>query len=67
MNRWHSGRKGMATIIPIPGGSSVKQVEENTKEVTLTEEEGLELEKLRESHEIVGERYPEALMRQTWQ
>lgn len=57
--KWHSGRNGIATIIPIPGGSSEAQVEENTKQVTITDAEGEQLEKLRQSVEIAGHRYPD--------
>lgn len=57
--KWHSERNGMPTIIPIPGGSTVKQVEENFKVVDLTDAEGEELDQVRKTVEVVGRRYPE--------
>ncbi|KAJ9659818.1 hypothetical protein H2198_002887 [Neophaeococcomyces mojaviensis] len=47
----------LGTIIPIPGASSVGRVEENFKNVVLTEEELKELDELVESYPAQGDRY----------
>jgi pyridoxine 4-dehydrogenase len=53
-----SGRKGMPTIIPIPGATTEERVLENGKEVDLTEEEMSEIEQILRENEVVGARYP---------
>ncbi|KKY28083.1 putative pyridoxal reductase [Phaeomoniella chlamydospora] len=52
-----SGRNGLPVIIPIPGASSPERVEENAKQVELTEEDMKEIEEVLERIKIVGERY----------
>lgn len=45
--------------LPLPGATKVARVEENTKEVTFTEEEIVELQKQLDGMEVAGHRYPE--------
>lgn len=52
----------LGSIIPIPGASSVSRVEENLKDVVLTEEELKTLDDLVEKFPTTGDRYPEAAM-----
>lgn len=56
---WHSGRDGMPTIIPIPGGSTEAQVLENTKHVKLSDNDMREIDELVKTIEVKGARYPE--------
>lgn len=58
--RYQSGRDGMPDLLPIPGATTVKRVEENCQEVGLTEEEYRELEDIVGSTQILGGRYNEA-------
>lgn len=55
----HSNRDGCGTIIPIPGTTTVKRLDENMADISLTEEEFLTLNKAVEDCEVVGRRYPE--------
>ena len=52
-----SKRKGMPTIIPIPGASSVERVKENSVEVEISEGEMREIEAVLARCEVVGDRY----------
>jgi pyridoxine 4-dehydrogenase len=56
--RWLSGRPGMPVIIPIPGASSPERVEENCKDIKLTDEEAEEINDTLAKFEVVGTRYP---------
>jgi len=47
----------LSTIIPIPGASSVERVEENLKDVVLSEEELKKLDELVEKFPTQGDRY----------
>ena len=58
--RGMSRRNGNPTIIPIPGATTEQRVMENMKDVTLTEEEMVTLDKLLESANVQGGRYSEA-------
>jgi pyridoxine 4-dehydrogenase len=51
-------------VIPIPGCTTLERVEENLKRVQLTDEDFEALEKLAESIEVKGGRYPEAHQKQ---
>lgn len=53
-----SRRPGMPTIIPIPGATTAARVEENTKEVDITDEEMAEIDAILAKFTPVGERYP---------
>ncbi|TIB62960.1 hypothetical protein E3P77_03686 [Wallemia ichthyophaga] len=56
----HSNRNGLPTIIPIPGASSVRRVEENLiNSITLTDDDMKHLNEAVEKVEIKGGRYPE--------
>ncbi|TID21272.1 Aldo/keto reductase [Venturia nashicola] len=55
--RAHSGRDGLPLIIPIPGSSTAARVEENSKDVTLTEAELEELNDILRNFTPVGGRY----------
>jgi len=63
--RYISSQPGMPTIIPIPGASTEKRVKDNSKDVTLTSEEFAEIEKILDTFEVSGERYPAAGMAHT--
>lgn len=53
-----SGRPGMPTIIPIPGGTTTDKVTQNLQGVPrLTDEEMAEVQAILERNEIVGGRY----------
>lgn len=54
-----SGKNGNPTIIPIPGTTSVGRLQENSKVVTLSEEDLKELDQIQKKAEIKGTRYPE--------
>lgn len=47
----------LPTIIPIPGASSISRVEENLKDVVLSEEEMKHLDELVEKFPVQGDRY----------
>ena len=49
----------MGMVVPIPGATTKERVEENTKDVTLNEEEMQELMGLVENFEVKGKRYNE--------
>jgi len=53
----------MPTVIPIPGASSIKRVEENSKDVVLSEEELKKLDELVEKFPTKGDRYHEGGMK----
>jgi pyridoxine 4-dehydrogenase len=56
--RWLSGRPGMPVIIPIPGASSPERVEENCKDIKLTDQEAEEINDTLAEFEVMGTRYP---------
>ena len=58
-----SKKKGMPTIIPIPGASSAERVKENAVEVKLSEEEMGDIDTVLARCEVVGDRYFAAQMR----
>ena len=47
----------LGKIIPIPGASSVSRVEENFKDLTLSEEDMKHLDELVEKFPVQGDRY----------
>ncbi|KAL7273779.1 hypothetical protein RUND412_003336 [Rhizina undulata] len=55
--RSKSEKKGFPAVIPIPGATVKERVEENMKDVTVTEEEIEELEKILASIDVAGGRY----------
>lgn len=56
-----SGRNGNPVIIPIPGATTAERVEENSKEVEITEAELEEIDELLKSFGgPAGDRYPAA-------
>ena len=58
-----SRRPGMPTIIPIPGATTKDRVEENSKQLDLTDEEMAEIDAILAKFTPVGARYPhESLM-----
>ncbi|KAI9670638.1 MAG: Pyridoxine 4-dehydrogenase [Alyxoria varia] len=57
-----SGKKGMPTIIPIPGATSTERMLENTKEVTLSEKDMKDLAEILQRCEVKGGRYPEGFL-----
>lgn len=54
---------GMPQIIPIPGASSAERVRENAAAVELTEQEMNEINKILDSCEVIGDRYPPMFMK----
>lgn len=52
-----SGKPGMPVIIPIPGATTDARVNENCKEVTITDEEVKAIETILDVHAVRGERY----------
>ncbi len=60
-----SSKKGMPTIIPIPGATTVERVIENGKasEVELNEEEMAEIDQMLATCEVAGDRYHPAGMK----
>ncbi|KAL1634765.1 hypothetical protein SLS56_002167 [Neofusicoccum ribis] len=60
--RQHTGRNGLSLVIPIPGASTASRVQENVKEITLTEGEMTEIGEILKRIEIKGDRYPKAVM-----
>lgn len=62
----HSGKNGMATIIPIPGGSTEEQVAENTKSIKLSDGDLKDLNDILKRVDVKGGRYPEAYKKLEW-
>ncbi|KAJ4271788.1 hypothetical protein NW762_000494 [Fusarium torreyae] len=60
-----NGRKGMPTIIPIPGATTTARVEENAKHIPLSEEEMTTLDDLANAFEVSGGRYPDGAPMET--
>lgn len=56
-----SRRPGMPTIIPIPGASTARRVEENSKVVEITDEEMAQIDALLADFTPSGARYPGAM------
>jgi pyridoxine 4-dehydrogenase len=56
--RAHSGEDGFPIIIPIPGATTEARVEENTKDISLTEEDIKEIEGILSKFSVMGDRYP---------
>ncbi|KAI9791784.1 MAG: Pyridoxine 4-dehydrogenase [Piccolia ochrophora] len=52
-----SGRKGMPVIIPIPGATTEARVQENTKEVTLSDSDLQEIQTILDNAVVIGGRY----------
>lgn len=48
----------MPTIIPIPGATTVARVEENSKQIDLTDEEMMRIDGTLAKFTPAGERYP---------
>ena len=55
--RAKSGKDGLPVIVPIPGATTGERVEENLKEIELTENDIKELDSLVASMPVVGGRY----------
>ncbi|KAE8151970.1 NADP-dependent oxidoreductase domain-containing protein [Aspergillus avenaceus] len=56
-----SRRPGMPTIIPIPGATTAKRVEGNSKLIDITDEEMAEIDEILAEFTPAGERYPETV------
>ena len=54
-----SRRPGMPTIIPIPGSTTVARVEENSKQIDLTDEEMAQIDATLAKFTTAGKRYPD--------
>jgi pyridoxine 4-dehydrogenase len=52
-----SEKPGMPVIIPIPGATTEARVNENSKDVTMTDDEAKEIEKILDVHAVRGQRY----------
>ena len=55
--RHFSGKPGMPLVIPIPGATTEARVNENLKDVSITDEEFKEIGTILESHGVKGDRY----------
>lgn len=53
-----SRRPGMPIIIPIPGATTVARVEDNSKQIELTDEEMAQIDATLAKFTTAGERYP---------
>lgn len=51
-------KRGLPTIIPIPGATSAGRIEQNSKVVQITDAELSELEATMEKLQVSGDRYP---------
>ena len=58
-------RPGMPTIIPIPGATTAERVEENAKEVELSDVEMEEIDATLAKFEVKGGRYPDGAPTET--
>ena len=58
-----SNKKGLPTIIPIPGATTAARVEENAVEVELTEAEAKDIDTVLASCIVVGDRYTAEFMK----
>lgn len=58
--RQQSKKDGNPEIIPIPGATSVSRVEENLKQIQLSEAELSQIARVLDSFEVAGARYPDA-------
>lgn len=56
-----SRRPGMPTIIPIPGATTKDRVEENSRQLDLTDEEMAEIDIILGKFTPAGARYPESI------
>ncbi|OJI81270.1 hypothetical protein ASPTUDRAFT_58565 [Aspergillus tubingensis CBS 134.48] len=56
-----SRRPGVPTIIPIPGATTAGRVEENSKQIEITDEEMQEIDEILAKFTPAGERYPGAI------
>lgn len=52
-------RPGMPVIIPIPGASTAERVEENTREINISDDEMAEIDAILANFEVKGARYPD--------
>lgn len=64
--RAHSGHESMPQILPIPGTTNTKRLDENMKSVDLTTSDVNELNEFIQKHPIIGERYPGAWAKLQW-
>ncbi|CAM6122399.1 unnamed protein product [Calypogeia fissa] len=55
--KYLSGKPGMPVIIPIPGATTEARVNENTKNVTISDEEAKEIDAILDVHAVRGDRY----------
>ncbi|CAM6124652.1 unnamed protein product [Calypogeia fissa] len=55
--KYLSGKPGMPVIIPIPGATTEARVNENTKNVTISNEEAKEIDAILDVHAVRGDRY----------
>ncbi|KAF2198331.1 aldo/keto reductase-like protein [Delitschia confertaspora ATCC 74209] len=53
-----SGKNGLPKILPIPGATTEERIAENTKPVSLNEEDLATIDKILESFTVQGDRYP---------
>lgn len=56
----HSGKNGLAEIIPIPGATTESRVKENTAPLKLTDEDVSVIQNILDKFPVQGHRYPEA-------
>ena len=58
-----SKKKGLPTIIPIPGSTTAERVKENAVEVELTEADSKDINTALANFEVVGDRYGAEFMK----
>lgn len=54
-------RPGMPIIIPIPGASTAERVEENAREIHISDKEMAEIDTILAQFEVKGARYPDSV------
>ncbi|CAM6122405.1 unnamed protein product [Calypogeia fissa] len=59
--KYLSGKPGMPVIIPIPGATTEARVNENTKNVAISDEEAKEIDAILDVHAVRGDRYSGAV------
>ena len=64
--RAHSNTDQCGTIIPIPGATAAKRVEENCKVISLSVEDKKQLDAILDSFTVVGERQIVGMSSKLW-
>lgn len=62
----HSGKDGLPIIIPIPGATTSERIEENMKDVDLSDKDMKKLDEIIKSCTVQGDRYGGPLAKLMW-